>query len=301
MTDTPASLGSELMSSPIPSPQISRWTAVCGSRDCKTGWMQLWRSRACPRFEGKWACSAACMERIVADSIRSQIESWHESSAERPLRMPLGLILLSRGWISRQELQDALAAQRRAQEGKIGKWLRRLHGISEESIAKALAIQWNCTVLLSKASPLEWMPAMLPVFLQRRYQLALVRQGTDATAYLAGRYRAENAASRAVESMLDSPVQAAFLEDSAWTFAGTAETEAPDTTEIIVPGREGAAACIAALVERSRPSDARLVRIHDHLWLRLWHTGRSKRPLPLRNVVLPLRVREHEDELLRVD
>ena len=37
-------------------------------------------------------------------------------SAARPLRMPLGLILLSRGWITHRELQEALAgaAQRRA-------------------------------------------------------------------------------------------------------------------------------------------------------------------------------------------
>ena len=91
---------------------------------------------------------------MIADAVRGQIESWQPAPAERALRMPLGLILLSRGWISHRELQEALAAQRRAQEGRIGEWLHRLHGISEETIAKALAIQWNCAVLaLRNAGP----------------------------------------------------------------------------------------------------------------------------------------------------
>ena len=153
------------------------------------------------------------MERIVADAVRSQIESWEPVPAERALRMPLGLILLSRGWISHRELQEALAAQRRAQNGRIGEWLRRLHGISEETITKALGIQWNCAVLPLGMQGLELTRPLIPAFLRKRYGLALLRQGSDRTLYLAGKHRAEHAAARAMEHMLREPVHAAFLED----------------------------------------------------------------------------------------
>ena len=263
----------------------SRWTETCANPECRTGWLRLFRSRAIPRFDEKWVCSATCMERVIADAVRGQIESWEPAPAERALRMPLGLILLSRGWISHRELQEALAAQRRAQEGRIGEWLHHLHGISEETIAKGLAIQWNCAVLPSGMPGLEAAPALLPAVLRRRYGLALLRQGPDAALYLAGRYRPEHAAARAVQHMLREPVHAAFIEDGMWRLA---EMDAGDA-ELEIPGRDGVAAYISELIERARPSDGRLVRVHDHLWLRLWMGRRGRRPMQVRDVVLPLR------------
>ena len=263
----------------------SRWTETCANPECRTGWLRLFRSRAFFRFEEKWVCSATCMERVIADAVRGQIESWQPAPAERALRMPLGLILLSRGWISHRELQEALAAQGRAQEGRIGEWLHHLHGISEETIAKGLAIQWNCAVLPSGMPGLEPAPALLPAVLRRRYGLALLRQGPDAALYLAGKYRPEHAAARAVEHMIHESVHAAFIEDGMWPLG---EVDASDA-ELEIPGRDGVAAYISELIERARPSDARLVRVHDHLWLRLWIGRRGRRPMQVRDVVLPLR------------
>ncbi|HEY3989111.1 MAG TPA: hypothetical protein VGM02_07425 [Acidobacteriaceae bacterium] len=228
------------------------------------------------------------MERIVSSAVRHQIENWQPSPAERALRMPLGLILLSRGWISHRELQEALAAQRRAQDGRIGEWLRRLHGVSEETITKALGIQWSCAVLPSGMPSLALAPSLIPAFLRNHYGLALLRQGSDATLYLAGKYRAEHAAAHAVEHMLGEPVHAAFFEDSAWD---AAEVEAADAaTELHFPGRDGAVALISELIERARPADTRLVRVHDHLWLRMWLAGRGRSAMQTRDMVLPLRV-----------
>ena len=263
----------------------SRWTETCANPECRTGWLRLFRSRAFFRFEEKWVCSATCMERVIADAVRGQIESWQPAPAERALRMPLGLILLSRGWISHRELQEALAAQGRAQEGRIGEWLHHLHGISEETIAKGLAIQWNCAVLPSGMPGLEPAPALLPAVLRRRYGLALLRQGPDAALYLAGKYRPEHAAARAVEHMIHESVHAAFIEDGMWPLG---EVDASDA-ELEIPGRDGVAAYISELIERARPSDARLVRVHDHLWLRLWIGRRGRRLMQVRDVVLPLR------------
>jgi hypothetical protein len=271
---------------------VSRWTEVCGNRECRTGWLQLFRSRSSPRFEEKWLCSAACMERVITEAIRGQIESWEPAPTKRALRMPLGLILLSRGWISHRELQEALAAQRRAQEGRIGEWLRRLHGVSEETIAKALGIQWNCAVLRAGIPNLESASSLIPAFLRRRYGLAVLRKGPDGVLYLAGKYRAEHAVARAMEHMLREPVHEAFLADSEWSLGGG---DAVDTAEIYLPGHDGVVALINDLVTRARPSDARLARVHDHLWLCMWLEDRGRRPMKVRNIVFPLRGRDgHE-------
>lgn len=268
---------------------LARWTGVCGSRECETGWLQLFRSRSLPRFEGKWACSTGCMERIVADAVRSQMDSWQPVAAARPLRMPLGLILLSRGWITHRELREALEAQRSAGAGRIGEWLGRLHGISEATIAKAMGIQWNCAVLRSVTPGTEFATSLIPASLCCRYGLALLRQRQDEVFYLAGRYCADHAASRAVEHMLGAPVQAVFLEDSAWSSVASDAADSVETDS----GRDGIAACIAELVERSRPANARLVRIHDHLWLRMW-LRRRDRTTQIEDVVFPLRAKREE-------
>jgi hypothetical protein len=224
------------------------------------------------------------MERIIADAVRSQIESWEPDPAARSLRMPLGLILLSRGWITHRELQEALAAQRCAGTGRIGEWLGRLHGTSEATVAKALGIQWNCAVVRSGAPGIEFAPSLIPAFLCRRYGLALLRQAPAGDFYLAGRYCAEHAASRAVEHMLGVPVQAAFLEDGAWN---AAESHGSESAELYA-GRDGIVASAAELIERSRPVNARLVRVHDHLWLRMW-IRRRERATHLEDAVFPLR------------
>jgi hypothetical protein len=239
---------------------------------------------------------------MIADAVRGQIESWVPAPADRALRMPLGLILLSRGWISHRELQDALAAQRRAGHGRIGEWLHRLHGVSEVTVAKGLAIQWSCAVLPSGMPGLEPAPALIPAFLRKHYDFALWRQGPDASLYLAGKYRPEHAAARALEHILREPVHAAFIEDSAWCCAEMDATDATqlETPELESPGRDGVAAHISELIERVRPYDARLVRVHDHLWLRMWAGKPGRHPKQVRDVVLPLQgmiVRRSERDL----
>lgn len=263
-----------------------RWIEECGNSQCETGWLQIFRRRSSPRLEGKWSCSRRCMEQIVAETVRTQIDSWQPAAVDRALRMPLGLILLSRGWITRVDLQEAIAAQRRAGSGLIGEWLRRLRGISEETVTKALGIQWNCAVLPSGIPALKFVPSCIPAFLRKKYGLAILRQGPDAALYVAGKYRAEHAAARALEHMLGEPVHAAFLDDSAWAPEGM---DAVDSTELHLPGRDGVVACIAELLEQIQPADARLVRMHDHLWLRIWHTGRARKSCPSRDIVFSLR------------
>ncbi len=263
------------------------WSDACGNPDCQTGWLQTLRRRGAPRFEGNWACSTVCIEQIIARALRTEIENWDFAPPERSLRMPLGLILLSRGWIRQRELQEALAAQRQAGRGRIGDWLRELHGISGETIAKALAVQWNCAVLAEANAGIELAPRAMPALLQRRYDLLVLSRHSDGALFLSGRCRADHAAARALEHIVGSPVTPIFVTDELWRQweAAVVEPEIEPATGGS-PRRDGAAAAIQAQLERARPAGARLVRMHDHLWLRMWQKSPNT---DVEDVVLPLR------------
>jgi len=89
--------------------------ATCMNPDCNTNWLRMWRNRQQPRFEGQWACSPECMRELIdravqremGDDMRLYPEPHHH-------RVPLGLLLLSQGWITKEQLSTALHAQRAA-------------------------------------------------------------------------------------------------------------------------------------------------------------------------------------------
>ena len=62
-------------------------------------------------------------------------------------RIPLGLLMLEQGWITRAQLREALDARRRP--GRAG-WvigLMQQHATDEAMVTRALALQWSCPVL----------------------------------------------------------------------------------------------------------------------------------------------------------
>ena len=90
-----------------------------------------------------------------------------------PHRIPLGLVLLSRGWLTPGQLREGLERQRRVR-GKLGESLRALGYIHEDEIAAGLAAQWACPVLLFRSAVAERHLRRVPLRLQERYHMASV-------------------------------------------------------------------------------------------------------------------------------
>jgi hypothetical protein len=65
---------------------------------------------------------------------------------EVPHRVPLGLLLLDRGFVDREQLKRALQAQKDAGTGRVGEWLRHLGAVTEEPVTQALGAQWSMPV-----------------------------------------------------------------------------------------------------------------------------------------------------------
>lgn len=149
-------------------------------------------------LQGLWYCSPECFE-DAAKSAFFRLLPGAEESPKRHHRIPIGLLLLSRGTISNEQLKRALLLQREKGSGKIGQFLQEIQAASEQDITEGLAAQWGCPVYpLGKARdflqcapllPLTLLEAghMLPVHylrLQQTLFMAFV-EGVDRTALYA--------------------------------------------------------------------------------------------------------------------
>jgi hypothetical protein len=80
-------------------------------------------------------------------------------------RVPLGLLMISRGQLTNPQLRSALEAQRGNGRQRLGEWLQQLGFATEQQITAALAQQWACPVLTAKASCDPACLRLLPYYL----------------------------------------------------------------------------------------------------------------------------------------
>ena len=78
-------------------------------------------------------------------------------------RVPLGLMLMSRGEITASQLTIALDKQKSSGSGKIGEWLIQLGYVGEPEVLGALGAQWGCPVLNLSAERLPDCVGLLPL------------------------------------------------------------------------------------------------------------------------------------------
>jgi hypothetical protein len=90
-----------------------------------------------------------------------------------PHRVPLGLLMLSRGDLNNTQLREALEAQRQDGTGRIGEWIQRLGYARELQVTGALALQWSCPVI--KGFPKYSQDYILPLALLRRFRMVPIK------------------------------------------------------------------------------------------------------------------------------
>jgi Type II secretion system (T2SS), protein E, N-terminal domain len=128
------------------------------------------------RMGDSWFCTSDCLEDELRRAIRRCIEEEHDEPL-RWRRMPLGLLMLSRGFVHKAQVQAALLTQREEQCDKIGQWLQRLGFATERQVVTALGIQYATPVL---AFPAEIVPQrILPIELLKSLPVMPVRLSTS--------------------------------------------------------------------------------------------------------------------------
>lgn len=96
----------------------------------------------------------------------------------------MGLLLLSRGCITQDQFQRALAIQR-SEGGFLGTILRNLNFATERQIAAAVATQWGCP-MVSPSSRFSQVGLQIPKALMDRYQMVPLHYSSTTKRLLVG-------------------------------------------------------------------------------------------------------------------
>lgn len=269
----------------------SRFTnlfSLCANPSCHSGWLHLWRSRSAPIFEGAWSCSALCTQALVEQAVRRELEGRREEGVSHRHRIPLGLVMLGQGWINTEQLRSALEAQKASGHGRLGHWLVQQR-VPERLVTRALSLQWSCPVLPVDGHDAERMSSALPRLFVDAFAALPLKVAAARILYLGFEERLDPALTLSMERMLGLRVESGLVRGSLFHLAHERLLTAtyPSTEMIEAASESSLARTLSRVIERVRPLESRLVRVHDCLWLRLWERPQAG-PLPERHAVQDL-------------
>jgi hypothetical protein len=162
-------------------------------------------------LHGRTYCGPQCFERAVGRRFEevcdSRLLQWPVQH-----RIPLGLLMLSRGQLTSQQLQSALDAQRESGRERIGEWLQRLGFASEQQVTAALGLQWSCPVYTAPGMVSVSPARMLPYRLLEEFRMCPIGY-VPATRMLYVSFcdRVDYVALYAIEQMLECQTEACLV------------------------------------------------------------------------------------------
>jgi hypothetical protein len=195
---------------------LDRWTkrleethSECGLVGCsgpKTRWARFLHHRSGTYLQGMFYCQRQCLE----TALTAQLARLHAiAPPARPSnRIPLGLLMVARGWLTYEQVVTALAAQQSAGSGQIGEWFEKLGFATEQQVTSALGLQWGCPVTSSLDSAAVAALGRIPLGIMEAFQmLPLHFVPATKTIYVAFGQRVDHAALYAIEKLLDCRTQ----------------------------------------------------------------------------------------------
>jgi hypothetical protein len=208
--------------------------------------------------------------RIRAAALR-ELKGRDERAVAHRHRVPLGLLLLSQGELSKEQLRAALARQR-VSGGRIGFWLMREQGIEERVVTRALGAQWGCPVLSVEGHSPESVAGLAPRLLVDAFGFLPLRRAGATLLYVGFEDRIDRCVGLAIERMNGLRVESGIVSGSQYAGAHPKMLAAafPGARLVEAAGVDALAGALARIVEEAQPVEAKLVRMHEYFWLRLW-------------------------------
>ena len=244
----------------------------CGNPHCRSGWLQLWRSRSTPVFEGQWSCSAECSLERMRAAVRRELSGRAAAQERHRHRLPLGLLMLEQGWITERQLRSAVENQRAHGAGRIGQWLMAREGVAEQMVTRALGLQWSCPVLPLPAHDPNALAPLLPRFFVDAFGALPLRLAGTRVLYLGFEDRLDPILALALERLSGLRVETGIVATSQFApvHARMLESDFPPVELMEAASEPVLVRALTRRIEQIRPVESRLVRVHDCLWLRLW-------------------------------
>ena len=260
-----------------------RLLGACSNPACRSGWLHVWRSSTVPVFEGGWLCSRACTESRLDLAVRRELGGRNWEHREHRHRIPIGLVMLEQGWITRHQLRQALNAQRARGQGTIGHWLIQQKAATDATVARALALQWSCPVMTADPVEASALTTLLPRLFIDAFAALPLRLASSRVLYLGFERQPDPVLAFGIEQITGLRVENGIVPPSQFTSTQSRVlASAFPRVELIEAAHAGAAArAFAGAIERTQPCESRLTRIHDCLWLRMWHRPQSGPLAPL--------------------
>jgi len=232
------------------------------------------------RLQGRWYCSPDCFELAAHDEIL-RLASVPEGARKKPHRIPIGLLLLSRGMINDAQLRQALVLQRENGNGRIGKFLQEIRAVSEQDITTGLAAQWGCPVYpLDRERDFLQCASLLPLtLLETGRMLPVHHVRLQQTLYLAFVEGVDHTALYAVEQMLHLRTIPCIVSESALAEAFEALHRAGDaqTTVFDSPSEpHEMARTTRSYAFQVGAEDVSMARSGRVLWIRLQSSNACK-------------------------
>jgi len=269
------------------------WEA-CSS---KSVFSRMWRGeRRDWQIDHNRYCSERCFEQAMHKEIARLLHAPAAKAAAVRHRVPLGLILLSRGVLSEGQLRDVLAAKVETAHGRFGELAVQLGFATEQDVITALGAQWGTPVLSAEtccSARLPW----LPLRLLERHRALPVHLSRERQLYVAFADGISHELLRAIERIEGCTTNACLVGGSVWKHAlldweRERVTDSEVVFEVPQPGA-AIAGTICSYVHQWRASRVRLAKCGEYMWARL--------DRPSATFTLLMRHSEPERERRRLD
>jgi len=142
-------------------------------------------------------------------------------------------------------------------------------------------VQWSCPVLPLEFHDAETLTSLVPRLFVDAFGALPMRLAAGKLLYLGFEDRLDPVLALAIERMTGLRVESGLVEESHFRPAQTRMLAArfPAVELIDATSELALAHALSRAIEKARPAEARLVRAHDCLWLRMWLRPQSG-PLP---------------------
>ena len=219
---------------------------------------------------------------IAAAVVRETRHAGPSAPLAHTHRVPLGLVLMRQGTIEHAVLRSALRSQRLGETRlRIGEWLVAEGKLTEAQVARGLGEQWSCPVLPEHGFQAALSARLAPRIFSEAFGALPLRVAGGVLLYVAFRGQIDPCVSFAIEQVTGLRVEAGIMEGSLFDrcYGELMEARTPKLRLMEAERETAVVHALSRTLESAKPVEAKLARVHDCLWLRMWHT-KPEGPFP---------------------
>ena len=189
--------------------RFEKGNVKCGLGSCPgpdSPWARFRPQRHGALLQGVFYCGRPCLETALTAQL-ARLRALPPIAAPSN-RIPLGLLMVARGWLTHEQVAKALEAQQKARSGQIGEWIERLGFATEQQVTSALGLQWGCPVTLAADAASLLPVGPIPLGILEAFQM-IPLQFVAATKIISIGFgqRVDHGALYAIENILDCRTQ----------------------------------------------------------------------------------------------